>query len=433
MDLTDSATNLDERLNLELTRSIISVNSLAQLMNRVAALTSLLATIAGFGPQSVHAQSASPAKITEIKVHRSRILDNRVRELLHYRVEGLRLCLKRQASNEVRLLSDEIGMHLLSPSVGDENETLDSLALYQQTQVLLSRKVCVPELHAADQKPKVAEREPFQTAISAFYVAVGAAFNPLFNPKALARAIVLVEEMNPWCATRVGSAFNKTMGKNNCYAGDSLALNALQVRNTSFPRPVREWIETFTLRLDEAVAQAAQGSTIDLLALYSGARPGAVNREEFLAANMLLFTATRSTAGYVDHFGDFAWQAELATTGAANLAYEAYVRHLQVIDLAHRLELSARRKKLRFIVGGNGELTLQHHNLMASYLGCHFVREGSTTLAWMVPRLAGIFYEARDFGSHLKEGFSLGESIRNFSTDTARYRDSALWGARFCK
>lgn len=388
----------------------------------------------------------------EISRFRTEILDLRVRELLVSRLSALRACVRREMAKGApplslvphRELIQSLKTSLRARATGVSSEVISDIGLFEQSEHFATPALCRSEIAIADSHLREIERRPFKTGATALILATAPLSPVPLQPLASSEVAQILGELDPWCVQTVSKSYTGYHESNPCFAGTSLTLSAVTSRRKNMSPELVDQMERFVVGLSSQVDSAPPASEIDLWKKFNdyGTPDGNSSsnvmlgkkfaRRTFLAVLSILSTSNTSAAGYVDGYGDFSWRSTLRQTSSPDAAFQAFERRKSLIDLFSTLAKKSQAKGIRLTVNHSDTANAYRHNVTSAFLACQYAVRGEKSLALIVPSLAGIAYEAKDFESHLREGVSLERSIENFRVDTERYVSAAKWGSEFC-
>lgn len=236
------------------------------------------------------------------------------------------------------------------------------------------------------------------------------------------------KELEPACyKVRIKGKLNQIDG-NACFAGDRVIYSNLKKNHINIYKDALD----FSYSLLGLLAGSTDRAVINIEDAFFNEFQSE-SREMFFTLLASISTSGPSgLTGWLQGLEDRLLIQDLNSNASSEEIYEnfkalqlAKFNYIKFRDLSdqHKIELK---------LYGTNINSWNRHNLMALFLGCaenkKFEEMTPALIKW-----SGIFYELKDFISHLKEGDSLKSAKQNFSEDTNRYLVSGQIGYNLCK
>ena len=364
----------------------------------------------------------------DIREYQAQILNFRVNEILKYRGNGFKQCVRnRKQGAESESYSFHARFNELNAThFRSYKERLEYFMLLLGT--TQNHQICGAEIAQADLELRNIQRRTF--TIPSVIAQTACLSSPVLALSRCRQNVkAIITELDPFCATQNSDNYFGVKDPNPCMAGDRILAQTLRRPQD----PNQENLTQFLNQLDAAVRSAHSGAQIDLWHLFREShRDDAKNRKLFLAILNFFYYALGTAGGYIDGIADVYW---LAAVGDGNSAQEIFPEFFNLRQKVDRygfiLKKLAKDKSISFVMNGRPMAELNRHDFMSMFLACHFKSYGNLA-SQIIPRLLGTGYESLDFLSHIRSNVGVRVSVENFRVDTARYSQGSAWGNAFC-
>ncbi len=361
----------------------------------------------------------------EGRIFQTNVLFSRMKEIIDVRAVALYKCFGNKGTDKRQIdhfSSKYLGLG--TDSFRPEKEKMDSIV--EVLRLTNSHPECVEYIKSADSALNKLQRKKFllPEAVASSLCALSL---PGTNYQCLKNSISIISDLDPFCITQKNQDLHGVKDHNPCMAGDRLLGRILRKKND----PTQSEMALFLGTLETQVRAAKPGSEIDLWSIYSQTnKDTSANRKKFLG--MLVLANYLGTAGgYVDGLGDQYWQSAYSEGKSGEEIFNEFYSVRNKVDWFGFIKKGVAKKKITLMIKHLPLSGMNHHNFMAMFLACHFRTYGNL-VSKILPNLLGTGYESLDFVSHMREKIGFQKSVRNFETDTNRYREGSEFGNQFC-
>lgn len=214
---------------------------------------------------------------------------------------------------------------------------------------------------------------------------------------------------------------------NACFAGDGLILAILKQQSLDPISDTLMWSQT----LLETIAAQPDESALDLETVFR--QSGFTHPTKALLALTAAVGSSGNSGvtGWLQGVEDHLLMADLKGTRQPQDVYVRYKLFQAAKIMYQKFRTLAERKKIQLKLSGHSITHWNRHNLMAAFLACS-AETGSAERNRQWVEFTGKGYEAMDFVSHLVEGAGWSASMKNWTLDTARYREGGKVGLSLC-